>query len=129
MRFFSALLVLGFFILFLYQQPLQQQWWLRFNDAKLNELVETVLQNNYDLKQAAYRVDQAKAAMRVAQGGFYPTINVNAGYNYNQNVTVPGNISQIGSLGVDAKWEIINVLFDGMFCISLDRSWLGDNKL
>lgn len=92
--------------LFLYQQPLQQQWWLRFNDAKLNELVETVLQNNYDLKQAAYRVDQAKAAMRVAQGGFYPTINVNAGYNYNQNVTVPGNILQIGSLGVDAKWEI-----------------------
>lgn len=30
---------------------------------------------------------------------------------------------------VDAKWEIINNLFDGMLCISLDRSGLGDNKL
>ncbi len=30
---------------------------------------------------------------------------------------------------VDAKWEIINELFDGMLCISLDRSGLGDNKL
>ena len=30
---------------------------------------------------------------------------------------------------VDAKWEIINELFDGMLCISLDRSGLGDKKL
>ncbi|MED9996525.1 MAG: efflux transporter outer membrane subunit [Paludibacteraceae bacterium] len=92
--------------LFLYQQPLEQQWWLRFNDATLNTLVDEVLKNNYDLKQAAYRVDQAKAAMRVAQGGFYPTININAGYDYNQNVTVPGATSHVGSLGVDAQWEI-----------------------
>lgn len=92
--------------LFLYQQPLEQKWWFRFNDATLNGLVDKVLQNNYDLKEAAYRVAQAKAAMRVAQGGFYPTINVNAGYNYNQNITVPATTSQIGSLGVDVKWEI-----------------------
>lgn len=92
--------------LFLYQQPLEQKWWLRFNDATLNALVDEVLQANYDLKQAAYRVEQAKAAMRVAQGGFYPTINVTAGYDYNKNITVPGATSHIGSLGVDAKWEI-----------------------
>ncbi len=30
---------------------------------------------------------------------------------------------------VDKKWNIINTLFDGMLCISLDRSGLGDNKL
>lgn len=30
---------------------------------------------------------------------------------------------------VDEKWEIINKLFDGMLCISLDRSGLGDKKL
>ena len=30
---------------------------------------------------------------------------------------------------VDKKWDIINTLFDGMLCISLDRSGLGDNKL
>lgn len=30
---------------------------------------------------------------------------------------------------VDEKWEIINNLFDGMLCISLDRSELGDKKL
>ena len=39
--------------LFMYQQPLEQQWWLRFNDATLNQLVDEVLKNNYDLKQAA----------------------------------------------------------------------------
>ena len=30
---------------------------------------------------------------------------------------------------VDEKWEQINNLFDGMLCISLDRSELGDKKL
>ena len=30
---------------------------------------------------------------------------------------------------VDEKWEIINNLYDGMLCISLDRSGLGDKKL
>lgn len=30
---------------------------------------------------------------------------------------------------VAEKWEIINELFDGMLCISLDRSGLGDKKL
>lgn len=92
--------------LFLYQQPLEQKWWLRFNDSILTKMVEGALQNNFDLKQAAYRVAQAKAAMRVAQGGFYPTINLNAGYNYNQNVTVPGATSQVGSVGLEMQWEI-----------------------
>lgn len=91
--------------IFLYQQPIEQQWWTRFNDTTLNGLVDAVLQNNYDLKQAAYRVAQAKAAMRVAQGGFYPTINLNAAYDYNQNVSKVG-ISQMGSVGVDVQWEI-----------------------
>lgn len=92
--------------LFLYQQPLEQKWWLRFNDPILTKMVEGALQNNFDLKQAAYRVAQAKAAMRVAQGGFYPTINLNAGYNYNQNVTIPGATSQVGSVGLEMQWEI-----------------------
>lgn len=30
---------------------------------------------------------------------------------------------------VDEKWEIINRLYDGILCISLDRSELGDKKL
>lgn len=30
---------------------------------------------------------------------------------------------------VDEKWQIINSLFEGMLCISLDRSELGDKKL
>ncbi len=92
--------------LFMYQQPLEQQWWLRFEDATLNQLVDDVLNNNYDLKQAAYRVAQAKAAMRVAQGGFYPTVNLNAAYDYNQSITVPGATAQVGSLGLDVQWEI-----------------------
>ena len=32
-------------------------------------------------------------------------------------------------IDVDEKWEIINKLFDGMLCISIDRSELGDRKL
>ena len=87
------------------QQDIDQKWWLGFGDATLNSLVDICIANNYDLAEAAYRVDAAKASMRKAEGGYYPSINISAAYDYNQNVTTAG-ISRIGSLGADMQWEI-----------------------
>ena len=87
------------------QQDIDQKWWLGFGDATLNSLVDICIANNYDLAEAAYRVDAAKASMRKAEGGYYPSINISAAYDYNQNVTTAG-INRIGSLGADMQWEI-----------------------
>ena len=87
------------------QQDIDQKWWLGFGDATLNSLVDICIANNYNLAEAAYRVDAAKASMRKAEGGYYPSINISAAYDYNQNVTTLGT-SRIGSLGADMQWEI-----------------------
>ena len=87
------------------QQDIDQKWWLGFGDATLNSLVDICIANNYDLAEAAYRVDVAKAAMRKAEGGYYPSINLTAAYDYNQNVTAPG-VTRMGTVGADLSWEI-----------------------
>jgi multidrug efflux system outer membrane protein len=53
------------------------QWWTRFNDPKLNELVEVVLIENYDLKAAATRLDAAAVLARIAGADLYPQVGAN----------------------------------------------------
>lgn len=88
------------------QQDIDKKWWTDFNDATLNTLVDICIANNYDLAEAAYRVDQAKASMRKAEGGYYPSISIGAAYDYNKSVTTPGIVSHIGSFGAEMSWEI-----------------------
>lgn len=92
--------------LFIQQDNIDKKWWTGFNDATLNSLVDICISNNYDLAQAAYRVDAAKASMRKAEGGYYPSISIGAAYDYNKSITTPGAISHVGSLGAEMSWEI-----------------------
>lgn len=92
--------------LFIQQDNIDKKWWTGFNDATLNSLVDICISNNYDLAQAAYRVDAAKASMRKAEGGYYPSISIGAAYDYNKGITTPGAISHVGSLGAEMSWEI-----------------------
>jgi NodT family efflux transporter outer membrane factor (OMF) lipoprotein len=92
--------------LFVQQDNIDKKWWVGFNDATLNSLVDNCISNNYDLAEAAYRVDAAKASMRKAEGGYYPSISIGAAYDYNKSVTTPGVVSHVGSLGAQMSWEI-----------------------
>ena len=92
--------------LFVQQDNIDKKWWVGFNDATLNSLVDICISNNYDLAEAAYRVDAAKASMRKAEGGYYPSISIGAAYDYNKSVTTPGVVSHVGSLGAQMSWEI-----------------------
>jgi outer membrane protein, multidrug efflux system len=51
-------------------------WWEVFKDPKLAELVKTALTNNYDLRIAITRIEQAQAISRQAQAQYFPS----AGY-------------------------------------------------
>lgn len=92
--------------LFVQQDNIDKKWWAGFNDATLNSLVDICISNNYDLAEAAYRVDAAKASMRKAEGGYFPSISIGAAYDYNKSVTTPGVVSHVGSLGAEMSWEI-----------------------
>lgn len=91
--------------LFIRQSPIEQKWWLKFNDPVLTELIEMAVKSNYDLAKASNRIASAKGAKRVAEAGFYPTIDLSTQYNVNENILTPG-LTRTGSLGLDMQWEI-----------------------
>ncbi|HEV8711296.1 MAG TPA: efflux transporter outer membrane subunit [Candidatus Binatia bacterium] len=49
-------------------------WWEVFQDKVLKGLIEEALANNYDLRTAAARVEQARALAGVARAEFFPQI-------------------------------------------------------
>jgi outer membrane protein, multidrug efflux system len=50
------------------------EWWTHFADPTLDELITGALAANQDLRAAAARVEQARAAAGVARGGYWPQI-------------------------------------------------------
>jgi multidrug efflux system outer membrane protein len=53
-------------------------WWEVFRDDKLKVMIEEALQNNYDLRIAAARVEQARALAGVTRAEFFPQIGYEA---------------------------------------------------
>jgi multidrug efflux system outer membrane protein len=54
-------------------------WWELFNDPVLQELARDALRNNYDLRTAAARVEEARAQIGVSRSFFYPQVTLNGG--------------------------------------------------
>lgn len=55
------------------------KWWDLFNDPVLYTLVSQAVENNKDLKMAASRVEQARAAVGFTRADQFPAINIEAG--------------------------------------------------
>lgn len=69
-------------------------WWRQFTDPVLDELIQTALENNKDVRIAAARVEEFAARVDIARSGFYPQIGYDAAANRNQSSqeTAAGNI-------------------------------------
>lgn len=67
------------------------KWWEQFGDPVLNELVETALRDNRDLRIAAARVDQFIGALTATGSQLYPKIGygADASRNRTSSVAVP----------------------------------------
>ncbi|MFN7887718.1 MAG: TolC family protein, partial [Betaproteobacteria bacterium] len=53
-------------------------WWEQFGDPVLNELIETALRDNRDVRIAAARVDQFAGALQSTRSQFYPQFGYGA---------------------------------------------------
>ncbi len=51
-----------------------QRWWQQFRDPVLDELIETALRENYDIRIAAARVDQYLGQLSTTRSQFFPQI-------------------------------------------------------
>lgn len=66
-----------------------QQWWTLFNDAQLNQLVETALAKNNSVQQAVARIEEADAQAREIGANILPTVNM-TGSGLRNRVTQSG---------------------------------------
>jgi outer membrane protein, multidrug efflux system len=59
-------------------------WWELFKDPVLQELTRDALLNNYDLRTAAARVEEARAQIGVVRSFLYPQVSFNGGGSVEQ---------------------------------------------
>ena len=86
-------------------------WWQVFHDDNLQTLVRLALTNNYDVRIAATRVEQARAAVAEARAQFYPQVDYDGTVARGHNVagTAPSPAAGHGTISAGyatASWEI-----------------------
>jgi len=92
------------------------QWWKRFHDPTLTQLVEDALKTNLSLELAVANLRQARAARGIAVAGLWPTLTGTAEYQREftsgvtstSKATVPaaGPTENLYMAGFDALWEL-----------------------
>ncbi len=93
-------------------------WWTALDDPILDRLMATALTQNLDLRQAAARIDEARALRDRVAGEASPTVGAGASINrrrQSENGPLP-----IGSMpGVDATQTIYDAGFDAAWELDL----------
>ena len=87
----------------------EQKWWDVFQDEQLKELIKTALQQNYDLRRAAARILQARAALGITRSNQFPTISANASAlneRAAQQKFIPAIETNTNRVGLDFNWEL-----------------------
>jgi len=86
-------------------------WKEYFPDAKLQSLIEEGLRNNYDMKLAMSRINQADIALTMTKGAMLPTLSAGLNVDHTRfshgarGEDVLGYYSNVISLGFAATWE------------------------
>jgi multidrug efflux system outer membrane protein len=87
-------------------------WWQVFKDDVLQDLIRRALTNNYDLRIAFTRVEQARNLALEARSGYFPQLNYGAAAGAGRNVGANNSPSPTGVSGsvlavdASASWQI-----------------------
>jgi NodT family efflux transporter outer membrane factor (OMF) lipoprotein len=88
------------------ESAIEADWWRRFGDPYLEELVQTAIDGNADLRVLAARSDVAKAYISQAQSGLFPSIAAGT----STSTTVAGQSPSIDATqygtGAEMSWEL-----------------------
>jgi NodT family efflux transporter outer membrane factor (OMF) lipoprotein len=96
------------------QEPDDSQWWTVFNDPLLNNLVQTAYHQNLTLREAGFRVLQARAERGIAVGELFPQTQVMNGdavrrglsENVANRVATPERWFSQWDYGFGVSWEL-----------------------
>jgi multidrug efflux system outer membrane protein len=73
-------------------EPVSAAWWKQFGDERLNALIEEALAHNRDLARAMARIDESRAALKLAHADQLPSVSANmtnTRERFSQNGTMP----------------------------------------
>lgn len=79
------------------------QWWKQFGDPVLDNLIETAVRGNLDLKSATAKVDQYLGVLDTTRSQYFPQIS--AGFNPGAANT-GGRTTQSYQATLNATWEL-----------------------
>lgn len=79
-------------------------WWREFRDPYLDELVNTAIAGNFDVKILAARIQVANAQIGEVRAGALPTLDIGAGASVEKS-TGQRSVTQY-NLGSQLNWEI-----------------------
>jgi multidrug efflux system outer membrane protein len=85
------------------------EWAQVFQDQELQGLIRTALQNNYDVRIAAARVQEARAQLGITRADQFPTLSAGGNITSQRDAAsgpIPGFELTQGSLNVSAAWNI-----------------------
>jgi NodT family efflux transporter outer membrane factor (OMF) lipoprotein len=97
------------------QQSIANETWFNlFHDATLNELVQTALKQNFDVRIAAERVLEARAQYGIQRGNLFPTLAAGASYTGSRSSSIgsfpfpPGTPVAFAytQVGLQLNWEL-----------------------
>jgi outer membrane protein, multidrug efflux system len=86
-------------------------WWEVFHDDQLEHLIRLALTNNYDLRIAVARVEQAQQIVVENRSGLFPQINYAALMGKSKNASAGGIVTPtqtaigFGGADINASWE------------------------
>lgn len=104
----------------------EQQWWNRFGDPLLTELVLQAQKANFDLQSAALRVAQSRAQRSIVTGARLPAIVANASQQRYRQSEVGAGTRLIDVIGVPGDRDtIIDALSEpyDVYHAGFDASW------
>ena len=78
--------------------PVEDYWWRVFGDATLDSLIDLAVEQNPDVLMAINRMEMAKANLRMAQSGYFPSFTLEGGWTRQQTSGNTGN-------GVPQGWN------------------------
>ena len=90
------------------------RWWTVFNDPVLNGLIENAYRQNLTLREAGFRVLQARALFGIARGSFFPQTQTMNGDTFKEAISKnSANRAFVGTrffdqsdYGFNLAWEI-----------------------
>lgn len=85
--------------------PVSSDWWTTFGSAELNGLMDQAIAQNNDIRAGVYRVEQARANLKIAGASLLPTVSATAGASRNYERNPSDNSSRL-SLGADINYEL-----------------------